>query len=450
MSSNYPENRTASTNPEARPEATPEVTDRTSPVVIVGAGPAGLATSRHLKTLGVDHVLLERDSVGASWRSARWDSFRLITPAWSVRLPERAQAVGEDEDGFLTKQQLVELFEAYARGSDLPVRAGVDVRSLRRTGNGYVLATSEGDWSADAVVIASGALRLPRIPAALATTPAGVTALHATEYRRPEQLAPGAVLVVGSGQSGAKIADELCQAGRRVFLATGSAGGVPRRYRGQDVFVWLRDTGSLAQPTEQAPPQMRRAAMPNVSDADGGCVLALRKLARDGVTLLGHLTGSQGDRLFFADDLEDNLHAAEVFAARFRTRVEDYLRDHPERQAPAAPTEARADADEAGEPGEFALDDGHPAAPTELGVAEENISTILWCTGMRPDTGWLPEDLLDEAGVPRHQHGATPVPGVFAVGFPWLTHRASSLLYGMGTDAAHVAEEVRRYLGGGA
>ncbi|KIF79131.1 hypothetical protein QR77_24720 [Streptomyces sp. 150FB] len=411
----------------------PAVNDRTAPVVIVGAGPAGLATSWHLRGLGVSHVVLERDAVGATWRSARWDSFSLITPTWSVRLPGRRQTA--DEGGFLEKQQFVDMLSAYAREADLPVRSGVDVRSLRPDGEGYVLATSEGDWSARVVVIACGGLRLPRVPAGI-SPPSGVTALHAVDYRSPDRLPPGAVLVVGSAQSGTRISDDLRRAGRRVFLSTGAGGGVPRRHRGRDVFEWLRDTGSLELPTEQAPEPMRRAPQPMVSDADDGRTSALRQLDQNGVTLFGRLTAVRDGRFVFADDLAHNLRAADAQAARFRRQVDQYLQDHPEQRAAPAPPDT-----------DDAAYDGDRAAPTELDAAAEGVSTLLWCTGMRPDTAWLPDDLLDERGTPRHERGVTPLAGVFAVGFPWLTHRASGILYGIGTDAARVAEQARGHLG---
>lgn len=389
-------------------------------------------TSWHLTALGVGHVVLERDEVGATWRSARWDSFSLITPTWSVRLPGRRRTA--DEGGFLAKRQFVDMLGAYAREAGLPVRGGVDVRSLRSEGGRHVLATSEGDWSADAVVIACGALRLPRVPAGISPPP-GVTALHAVDYRRPDRLPPGAVLVVGSAQSGTRIADDLRRAGRRVFLSTGAGGGVPRRYRGRDVFEWLRDTGSLDLPTEQAPEPMRRAPQPMVSDAEDGRTSALRQLARDDVTLLGRLTAVRDGRFVFADDLAHNLRAADAQAARFRGQVDQYLRDHPEERAAPAPPEA-----------DDAAHDADSAAPTELDAAAEGVTTLLWCTGMRPDTAWLPDELRDARGTPRHERGVTPRAGVFAVGFPWLTHRASGILYGMTTDAARLAEEIQRHL----
>ncbi|MFJ1596284.1 flavin-containing monooxygenase [Streptomyces sp. NPDC088261] len=399
------------------------------PAVVVGAGPAGLATSWHLARLGVEHVVLERDGVGATWRSARWDSFTLVTPAWSARLPG-LRTPGDDPDAFLPRDTFVDLLDRYARDAGLPVRTGVEVLGLRGEAGGYVLDSSEGEWSTRAVVVASGALRLAKVPAGV-DVPPGVTAVHAVDYRRPEQLPPGAVLVVGSGQSGTQIADELHRAGRRVLLSTSAVGRVPRRYRDRDVFAWLHHLGMLDQTTEHAPPEARRAPQPALSGAHGGRTLALQQLARDGVVLLGRLTGVHGGRLRFADDLADHMRGADAFAERFRTQVDQYLQGRP---AEAGPVDA--------DPAELPLD-ALPDAPTEIDPLDEGVSTILWCTGMRPDTAWLPDELLDPTGVPKHRRGVTPLPGVHVVGFPWMTHRASGILYGMGTDAAHAAERIR-------
>jgi putative flavoprotein involved in K+ transport len=403
--------------------------ERTVPVIVVGAGPAGLATSWHLMSLGVDHVVLERDTVGATWRS-RWDSFTLVTPTWSVRLPGHEHS--GDPDGFLTRDQFVELLDSYAHEAGLPVRSGVEVHSLHREGENYRLTTSEGDWYARAVVIASGALREPRIPAGIEPQ-RGVTMMHAVDYRSPEKLPPGAVVVVGSGQSGTQIADDLRRAGRRVFLATSPVGRVPRRYRGRDAFAWLRDTGFLDLATEQAPPQALGAPQPAVSSVR---TLALQQLARDGITLLGRLTGAEEGRLFFADDLAHHMRIADEFAERFHRTIDEHVRSHPDPSVPEATTD----------PVESPLE-ALPAAITELDVAAESISTLLLCTGMRPDTTWLPAGILDTTGTLKHERGATPYPGVHTVGIPWLTHRGSGILYGIGTDAARIAERVSRYLG---
>jgi putative flavoprotein involved in K+ transport len=405
--------------------------DRRVDCVVVGAGPAGLATSQHLSARGVDHVVLERDVVGSTWLSQRWDSFTLVSPTWATRLPG-IDLSGLDPEGFLPLPTVTELFDSYARSINAPVRTGVEVGKLVRDSTGYVLSTSEGDWYARAVVIASGGLRRPNIPDV--EVPAGVTALHAIDYRRPDQLPPGAVLVVGSGQSGSQLAEELNRAGRTVYLATSAVGRMPRRYRGRDLFSWMAEVGNLDQRTDQTPEPIRRATQAMVSGARGGYTLALQQLSRDGVTLLGHLTGTDGDRFLFADDLAANIEFADAFATRVRAQIDKYVEAQPGRFLPA-------DID----PAERPLD-ATPEAPTDLDASSAGISTVLWCTGMLPDTGWLPDDMLDESGVPKNESGALEAPGLHVVGFPWLTHRASGVFYGMATDAARAADQITSYL----
>jgi putative flavoprotein involved in K+ transport len=405
--------------------------DRRVDCVVVGAGPAGLATSRHLTARGIDHVVLERDVIGSTWRSERWDSFTLVSPTWATRLPG-VDLAGLDPDGFLPLNAVTALFDSYARSISAPVRTGVEVNKLLRDSTGYVLSTSEGDWYARAVVIASGGLRRPKIPDV--ELPAGVTALHAIDYRRPDQLPPGAVLVVGSGQSGSQLAEELNRAGRKVYLSTSAVGRAPRRYRGRDIFAWLADMGNFDQTTDKTPEAMRQSPQPMVSGGRGGHTLALQQLARDGVILLGHLTGTDGGAFQFADDLAANIEFADTFAARARSQIDKYVETQPGEFPPA-------DTDPAERPLDVAL-----GAPDHIDPASEGISTVLWCTGMLPDTGWLPDDMLDESGVPKHEKGALEAPGLHVVGFPWLTHRASSVLYGMATDAARAADQITSYL----
>jgi putative flavoprotein involved in K+ transport len=393
-------------------------------VVVVGAGPAGLATSQLLSARGIEHVVLERDVVASTWRSERWDSFTLVSPTWGIRLPG-VDLSGFDPDGFLALDEVVELFDSYARSINAPVRAGVEVTKLRREDGGYVLSTSDGEWHTRAVVVASGGLRRPHIPDV--EVPDGVTALHAIDYRRPDQLPPGAVLVVGSGQSGSQLAEELHAAGRTVYLSTSPVGRAPRRYRGQDFFYWMTRTGNIDQQTDQTPEMIRRAAQAMLSGGHGGHTIALQQLARDGVVLLGHLTGAAGGRFRFADDVAQNMEFADNFAARLRGQVDKYL----ESQSGEFPP---PDMDPVERPLEVA-----PDAVTELD--ESAISTVLWCTGMLPDTTWVPDDLLGPSGVPQQEDGSLHV-----VGFPWLTHRGSGILYGMATDAAQAADRIKAHL----
>jgi len=294
-------------------------------VVVVGAGQAGLAVSWNLRLLGIDHAVLERDRVGESWRSARWDSFTLVTPAWMTRLPGLTQPPGTGAE-FTTRDDLVAMLEAYSK--QLPVRTGVEVTALQRAGRRYQLTTSEGVLTARAVVAATGALRRPVIPAMAARLPGTLLQLHAGQYRNPAALPPGAALVVGSGQSGAQIAEELAHAGRQVFLATSQVGRTPRRYRGRDAHDWAQELGLHDRSADQARPEERRAANPLLAGAHGGHTLALQQLARDGVVLLGRLVDVTGTTLRFSDSAAANLHYGDQAAAAFRRAVDEHIRRH--------------------------------------------------------------------------------------------------------------------------
>src|SRR5215469_11500075 len=275
-------------------------------VVVVGAGQAGLAVSYYLQAFDVEHVVLERDRIAESWRSARWDSFTLVTPHWMTRLPGCGLAAGTGRD-FLPTPSVVALLERFARG--LPVRAGVEVRSVSAGSGGYQVITSAGTIAARAVVIAGGGQRCPIIPGLASRLPAGVHQSDAGRYRSPAALPPGAVLVVGSGQSGAQIAHELATSGRDVLLATSRVARVPRRYRGRDVHEWTVELGLYDQRAEAvADPAEFREPHPMLSGARGGHTVSYQQLARDGVRLLGRFAGADADKLSFGPELPDNVH----------------------------------------------------------------------------------------------------------------------------------------------
>jgi len=402
-------------------------------VVIVGGGQAGLAVSWYLQLFGIDHVVLERDDVGESWRSARWDSFTLVTPAWMTRLPGLAQPQGVGES-FTARDDFVALLHVYSRS--LPVRTGVEVTSVRPGPTGYRLITSSGSLNARSVVAASGAQRVPVTPLMAARLHSTVTQIHASRYRNAAALPPGGVLVVGSGQSGGQIADDLARAGRPVFLATSRVGRVPRRYRGRDAHDWTQEMGLDDQSVEQARPDVVASAHPLLSGARGGHTVALQQLARDGVTLLGRLVDVSGRVLHFGDDLAENLHFGDEGATAFRRSVDEHIDRY---------------GLEAGSP------DWDPAelpnhqlgpSPRELDLITAGIRTVIWCTGFGPDTEWVDLPILNDRGHVVNKAGVTALPGFYTLGAPWLTHRGSGLLYGVGTDASHIARHLVAFLFG--
>jgi putative flavoprotein involved in K+ transport len=397
-------------------------------VVIVGAGQAGLAVSYYLRALGVEHVVLERGQIAESWRSARWDSFTLVTPNWMTRLPGYTMTAGTGSD-FLPRDAVVGMLEQFA--DELPVHTGTAVLSVTAGEDGYEVVTSVGQITARAVVVAGGGQRCPVIPALASGLAADIHQSDASRYRSPDALPPGAVLVVGSGQSGAQIADELATAGREVLLATSRVPRVPRRYRGRDVHEWAVELGLYDQRTDAvADPAAFREPHPMLSGARGGHTIAYQQLARDGVRLLGRLVGAEGQSLKFGPDLPEHIQYADQRAAQFRHTVDEYI----SRTGIAAPP---PDTD----PAERALPQSQ-GSRERLNARAEHISTVIWCTGFGPDTSWLRVPLLTHDGSPAHTSGITAFPGLYVAGYPWLSNRGSGILYGVAADAARVAQHI--------
>jgi len=403
-------------------------------VVVVGAGQAGLAVSYYLRAFGVEHVVLERGRIGESWQSARWDSFTLVTPNWMTRLPGYRMAAGTGGD-FPPRGDVVAMLERLAGG--LPVRERTEVTSVAAGAQGYRVTTATGTIAARAVVVAGGGQRRPVIPRLADGLPAGVVQSDASRYRSPDALPAGAVLVVGSGQSGAQIADELALAGRDVLLATSRVPRVPRRYRGRDVHEWAVELGAYDQPAEAvSDPAEFTEPHPMLSGAHGGHTVSYQQLARDGVRLLGRLTGAEAGKLRFGPDLPGNVQYADARAAGFRRMVDEYV-------ARTGIVAAEPDTDPAERP-----EPGLERSPESLDIRAERIATVVWCTGFGPDTGWLHVPVLMPGGAPAHTRGLTAFPGLYVAGYPWLSNRGSGLLYGVAADAARVAQHIAATEGG--
>jgi putative flavoprotein involved in K+ transport len=345
-----------------------------------------------------------------------------------TRLPGHTMADGTGRD-FLPRAAVVSMLERFARG--LPVHAGTEVLSVTAGEDGYEVVTDLGQIKARAVVVAGGGQRRPVIPGLASGLAADIHQLDASRYRSPDAMPPGAVLVVGSGQSGAQIADELATAGREVLLATSRVPRVPRRYRGRDVHEWTVELGLYDQRTDAvADPAAFREPHPMLSGARGGHTLSYQQLARDGVRLLGRLAGAEGQSLRFGTDLAEHVRFADQRAAQFRQTVDEYIA----RTGIAAPP---PEADPAERPFPW------PERSAEgLNARAERISTVLWCTGFAPDTGWLRVPVRMHDGTPAHTGGATAFPGLYVAGYPWLSNRGSGLLYGVADDAARIAQHI--------
>ncbi|HEY7069541.1 MAG TPA: NAD(P)-binding domain-containing protein [Acidimicrobiales bacterium] len=394
------------------------------PVIVVGAGPAGLAVSHELQGAGVDHIVLERGDVGQSWRD-RWDSFCLVTPNWYLQLPGGAYA-GEDPDGFMSRDEVVAHLQRYARGFEAPILNRIDVTALcSDPSGGFVLRTSEGQMRTDAVVLATGAFQRPHRPPV--DLPAGLLAIDADSYTNPDGLPAGGVLVVGSGQTGCQLAEELHRAGRDVTLACGRAAWAPRRVEGRDIVSWLVETPFLEQAVEDLPsPLARLAANFQTSGRDRGRDLNYRTLLADGVTLTGHLLGADETRLRFVPDLAESVAWGD---ARYADICNLLAQAAINRGAPPpdlAPPEAlRAD------------------PPDEIRVRD--LGAVVFTSGYRPAyRDWVQfPAAFDELGFPFQRDGAsTVVPGLYFVGTHFLRKRKSSTLFGMGEDAEIVARAI--------
>src|SRR5215469_960687 len=336
--------------------------------VVVGGGHAGLAISHYLKQEGREHVVLERSTqVVNAWRNERWDSFTLVTPNFQVRMPG-AEYDGIDPDGFMSKDEVVKYFDDYVERFDLPVRCGVEVFSVEKLGNGYFVRTSEADYETDNVVIATGLYQSPRIPLFSAHIPSSILQIHSSQYRNPRALPHGAVLVIGTGQSGAQIAQELYQSGRKVYLSIGSAGRVPRRYRGKDINDWFTLMGMFDTKVEELKsPRLKFHAHPQISGKNGGQSLNLHKFARDGVVLLGHVRDARDGRVLVAPDLKETLAQVDQFEIDALKMVDEFI----VRRGLTAPPQTVPQ-----------LRDGYEQEViTELNLEEAGISTIIWAIG---------------------------------------------------------------------
>jgi glycine/D-amino acid oxidase-like deaminating enzyme len=405
------------------------VDEKPIPVVVVGAGPAGLAISCELTKAGVEHVVLERGRIGQTWRD-RWDSFCLVTPNWTVQLPD-GHYDGPDPHGFMPRDEFVGFLERYAAGIQAPVQQNAEVTSIEALDDGFVLRMPDGAMHAGSVVLATGAFQRPHRPAAAATLPGGLFQVDVNAYRNEQALPPGRVLVVGSGQSGCQIAEELHEAGRDVVVACGRAPWLPRRIGGHDFTWWALETGFLDATVESLPaPEARLSANLLATGRGGGHDLHLRTLQAQGVVLAGHFLGATDRRFRFAPDLADCVAWGDERYGQFMELVRGLVA-------------ARGlDPPEIADPQPFAAD-----APEELDVSD--FGAVVVAGGFRPDyASWLPwPEAFDELGFPVHDDGeSTVVPELHFVGVHFLRKRKSSTLVGVGEDAALVAARIAESL----
>jgi putative flavoprotein involved in K+ transport len=394
--------------------------------LVIGAGQAGLSASHYLSELGREHLVVDSGSVGEAWRSRRWDSFTLVTPNWSIRLPGLVRP-SDDPDGFLPRPGIVSMLEGYA--SNAPVRGGVTVEALERspTGDGLVARTTDGEITATNVIVATGFYHQQRRPSFADRLDSRIYQLNTTEYRNPDTLPPGGVLVVGSAQSGCQIVEDLRLAGRDVWLSVGSAIRIPRRYRGRDGMAWWHDLGRFDITEAQAPdPRGRFAPNPHMTGARGGYTINLHRFARDGVRLVGRIVDGEENSLQIAPDLHERLAAVDRAAAAIRGQIDEFVTVRGLDAPPADPSNT----DE-----HDGLEGFDVPLVEALDLAAAGIATIVWATGFRPDYSWIRLGIFDAKGQPIHDAGVTQEPGVAFVGLRYQRWAKSDLLMGVGDDA---------------
>jgi putative flavoprotein involved in K+ transport len=383
--------------------------------------------SEHLGKRGVSHLVLERSRIAESWRTARWDSLVANGPAWHDRFPGMTFD-DLDQDGFAPKDRLVQYFEAYARQINSPIRCGVEVKSVEpKTDGGFRVETSEGVIEAKNLVAATGPFQRPIIPAVVPES-AGIYQLHSNHYRNPAQLPQGAVLVVGAGSSGAQIADELLRSGKQVYLAVGPHERPPRTYRGKDFCWWLGVLGHWDATTRG--PGMEHVTI-SVSGARGGHTVDFREFASRGMTLLGRTQGFADGVMAVAPDLIENLDKGDANYLSVLDEADAYIAT----QGLDLPEEPEART--------VTADSACITNPIlALNLAEAGITAIIWATGYAVDFGWLKLDALDDKGRPVHDKGVTTIPGLYFLGLPWLTRRASPFIWGVWHDADYLAGHI--------
>ena len=404
--------------------------------IIIGAGQAGLAMSRCLAERSIDHVVLERGEVANSWKKERWDSLRLLTPNWQSRLPGFGYEE-DDPDGYRTMPETIAFLERYAELVGAPVREQTRVTSVRVHNGGYAVATDQGEWHAPTIVLATGACNVPKVPAVAEALPPGIATITPDQYRNPDQIAKGGVLVVGASATGTQIAEELHRSGRPVTLSVGEHIRVPRVYRGRDIEWWMDAAGVLDELYTEVDDINRARNVPSLqlAGSDTRKTVDLNSLTSTGVKLVGRLAAIHDGKARFSGSLRNMCALSDLKMNRLLNTLDEWATeqgldgevDPPHRLEPT-----RVDA----------------SPPLEMDLADGQIQTVLWATGFRPDYAWLDVPVLDRKGRVRHDGGVVDSPGMYLMGMPFLRRRKSSLIDGAGPDARDLSEHLAGYLDG--
>lgn len=410
--------------------------------IIIGAGHAGLSISYYLKNRGLDHIVFERGKIGDSWRNQRWDSFRLNTPNKYNLLPGQKNIMG-DREGFCSAPDFAAILESYSEISQLPVIENCQVTSVERVPGSKEFSVSvlvNGStefYRARQIVVASGAQNKKNIPAFAKNITAGVIQLHASEYRNASSLPEGAVLVIGSAQSGVQISEDLADSGRKVFLSTSNVGRVPRRYRGKDIVEWLVLTGFYdLQTSSVSDPRIFSMKFPQISGVGlRGHTLSLQELERKGVVILGRMENADMEAIILQPDADEHVR----FADESSKKVKDMINEYVEKSCPGTPPPVEDSADSPDERGTCA------SSVTSLNLVRDNITSIIWTTGFTGDFSYLKLPVFNAHGKLNHQGGVSDSEGLYFLGLPWLRKRKSGIIMGIQEDAEFIADKMLSY-----
>jgi putative flavoprotein involved in K+ transport len=405
--------------------------------VVIGAGHAGLAMSHCLTFRSIDHVVLERGEVANSWKTERWDSLRLLTPNWQSRLPGYAYE-GAFPDGFRTMPETIDFIERYADRCEAPVQTHTAVTSVSRADGGYRVSTRRGEWRCRTVVLATGACNIPSVPAVAGALPPRINTLTPIEYRNPDQIPEGGVLVVGASATGTQIAEELQQTGRPVTLAVGEHIRAPRVYRGKDIKWWMDAAGVMDDRYDEQEDIVRARHVPSLqlAGSEDRRTIDLNRLTGLGVRLVGRLAGIHDGKAQFSGSLRNQCELADLKMNRLLDRIDEWA------------TGSGLDGD-TDPPHRFEPTRVEQRPPLGLDLASGEIRTVIWATGYRPDYSWLDVPVLDRKGRITHDGGVVEAPGMYVMGLPFLRRRKSTLIDGAGDDARDLSTHLANYLATG-
>jgi len=401
-------------------------------VIVVGGGQAGLSISYCLKQRGIDHIIFEKNNIGYSWQKKRWDTFCLVTPNWQCTLPGYHYP-GDEPDGFMQRDEIVEYIQDYAKSFSPPIKEGVEVFSVTKDNSEglFAIISSLGSHTADQVVVATGNYHQAKIPRIAEKFSNELTQLHSSDYKNPESLPEGEVLVVGTGQSGCQIAEDLHLVGRKVHLCVGSAPRSPREYRGRDVVDWLDRLGYYNLTIDNHPDKenVRNKTNHYVTGRGGGHEIDLRTFATEGMQLYGSLKDVQADNLEFKPNLKHNLDHADSVAASIKRTIDEYI-DQNNINAPIEP--------------EYKPVWQPKTEVLELDYQVNNITSVVWCIGYKTDFSWVDVPVFDGKGNPLHNRGLTSVRGLYFLGLPWLYTWGSGRFSGIARDAKYLSDYIAK------